>query len=256
MITKEAIEQLQKSAQAPTEIGMLDRKYLMVPENMKAIAYQPAEPKYLSVISLAGIVEYLKNSNPMTELWDYLKDGQYNKYLVHIKDYRTVRVMSPLEPTYMTRRCFVEAKAPENAFQSGRYMSIGEFIVYVMANFGESEDRSDLLEFVSKMKGQASREEVDEGITQEVTVKQGVASISMAQVPNPVALKAYVTFSEITQPIRSYVFRVKQRKIEDPITCALFEVESNHWQVEATDGIREFFKMNKDMPDLPAVVIS
>jgi hypothetical protein len=251
MITKEAIEQLQSSAQKPEVIKAGAYAYLVLPDSMGSSKIAPAQPTHLVIGTLDGLISYLRASNPKNELWD---GGE--RYLIHIGNYNSVSVISDLDPDHMLRRCFIVASAPGNSFRFDNFQPVEEFIIGVMSNFVETENREALLSFVSQMKAQHSREEVDQGVSQNVTVKTGITTIASAQVPNPVPLEPYITFPEITQPTRSYVFRIRQEKPEDPIKCGLFPVDSTVWISETVELIRVYFQAEITKHDIPAVVIS
>ena len=255
MFTKEAIEQLQHSNQSPKVIEINGYSYLVAPGSMAIKQQMPATPHTLFINTLAGVVEYLRHCNPEAELWD--NSPKDSKYLIHIEDYSTVKIISPLEPVHMTRRCFIQAKARPNEFKLGQYMDTERFIVSAMSSFVPTERLEKLMDFISQIKAGSTREEVDNRVSQTVTVQKTVATLGLAEVPNPVELNPYLTFPEIEQPQRSYVFRIRQPKTpEDPIMIALFPIESSVWEAEACEAIRLYFMdVEKKFP-MNTVIIS
>jgi hypothetical protein len=251
MLSKEAIEQLQNGIQKPEVVMAGAYEFLLTPNNMLAKKMSPAQPTHLTVNTLDGVVSYLKSSDPKNELW---KGGE--KYLVHIEGHDKVTVVSDLHPVHMLRRCYLSSRSMGNSFLFGAFLVTEEFIIGVMSNFVESECRENLLSFISQMKAQNSREEVDEGVSQNVTVRKSIATVANAQVPNPVYLEPYVTFPEIKQPERAYVFRIRQEKPEDPIKCGLFPIDSTVWISQTVDRIRDYLQGAIDNNDIPAVIIS
>lgn len=254
MLDKDAIKELKQSAQIPSiqSVGGID--YLIIPDAMTATKHSPCQPAELKINTLGGMVEYLKNSNLENELWKTLGDDA--KYLIHIQNYHSVRVISPLEPTHMTRRCYVQATARPNEFNLSNYMTTERFIISVMSSFMATAPRDNLLSFVSQMKAKNTREELDSGVAQTVTVQKTVATLALAEAPNPVELQPYVTFPEITQPLRTYIFRIKQQKPEDPILCGLFPIESSVWEAVVCDNIRNYCVDACKEFGLQAVIIS
>lgn len=251
MITKEAIEQLQDSSQEPQVIEMEGFNYLITPQSMNAKAHTPVKPDCLIIGSLTGLVEYLKNADPAAELW---KEG--DRYVIHIANYNNVTLQSGLHPMHMIRRTFISAQVAGNKFPFERFFTTDQFIIALMSNFVDNDKSRELLEFVSSIRADSSREEVDRGVSQAVTVKKGITTLGDAIVPNPVALQPYVTFAEIPQPIRQYVFRIRQGKAEDPIMCGLFPIESNMWKTSVTDDIRDYFKDHMQDGAFEATIIS
>ncbi|MDF9627266.1 hypothetical protein P5775_32030, partial [Bacillus cereus] len=75
----------------------------------------------------------------------------------------------------------------------------------------------------------------DDGVSQAVTVKTGVASRGNAKVPNPVQLSPYRTFVEVKQPESKFVFRMREGA-----RCGLFEADGGAWKLEAMNNIKEY----------------
>lgn len=79
----------------------------------------------------------------------------------------------------------------------------------------------------------------DDGISQQVTIKTGVATVGNAIVPNPVTLKPYRTFVEVEQPESKFIFRMK-----DGPTAALFEADGGVWRNKAMHEIKKYIYEN------------
>jgi len=80
---------------------------------------------------------------------------------------------------------------------------------------------------------------IDNGYTQVVTAKTGIARVGNVEVPNPVTLRPYRTFLEVeNQPAGLFVFRM--RRSENRIECAIFEADAGLWKLEAIKEIRKW----------------
>ena len=66
-------------------------------------------------------------------------------------------------------------------------------------------------------------------------------------VPNPVTLRPYRTFTEVTQPESEFVFRMKDDSMS--VYCALFEADGGAWKREAMKNIKEHLEV--ELVDLP-----
>lgn len=251
MFSKEAIEQIQKSQLKPEVIELEGFNYLLTPKEMGIRSVDPTKPATLMVQSLSGLVAYLENANATKELWS----GD-SKYLIHIMSHERVRLISDLEPKHMIRREYIHAQAPENKYVCARYMPIEDFIITVMASFVPDENTERVLRFVSAIQALHTQENTDDGAGQTVVVKKTVATVGPEKVPNPIELRPYVTFPEINQPARPYVFRIKQDQPKDPVQCALFTVDSSTWITRAVDDIRIYFEDIIKEEDLQAIIIS
>ena len=100
-------------------------------------------------------------------------------------------------------------------------------------------DRELLLKFSGAVENGTVAEYGDDGVTQKVTVRQGIASKTDAIVPNPVRLRPYRTFIEVDQPVSEFIFRMKD---SHEICCALFEADGGAWKNEAMENVKEYLQ--------------
>ncbi len=89
----------------------------------------------------------------------------------------------------------------------------------------------------------------DDGITQQITVKTGIARIGDTELKSTLELKPYRTFREIDQPKSLFLLRLQSGK-ELP-TAALFEADGSSWQLEAIASIKEWLASN--IPDVKII---
>lgn len=74
----------------------------------------------------------------------------------------------------------------------------------------------------------------DDGVSQEVNAKRGIAAVQPTQVTNPWLLAPWRTFAEVPQPVSPFILRFKQS--DEPL-AGLFETGDASWQVEAVKVI-------------------
>ena len=87
---------------------------------------------------------------------------------------------------------------------------------------------------------------LDDGVTQAVTVKKGIAAVENVTLPNPVTLRPYRTFTEVEQPASQFVFRAA----EGP-EFMLVEADGGAWKHEAMQNIKKF--MEFEVPGLAVI---
>lgn len=92
-----------------------------------------------------------------------------------------------------------------------------------------------MLKLVGNVKEEAVNTIGDDGVSQSVVAKMGVATVGNVKVPNPVLLKPYRTFVEVEQPESNFIFRMRKGP-----ECALFEADGGAWKLEAIDNIKEY----------------
>lgn len=137
----------------------------------------------------------------------------------------------------------VQAELPNwPRFPFGRYMDLETFIIELQAKFVPSQGVADILRLVSNLRDETVTTSQDDGISQSVTVKKGVAMVERVDVPNPVVLAPYRTFLEVEQPEASFVFRIQRQDGKAPM-CGLWDADGGNWQLTAIASIRDWFKV-------------
>ena len=181
----------------------------------------------LTVSTLTGLVDYIKTNV------DHLE----GKLLIQVKSPEEVALYSPLNAD-REREKYVSAEAilPNNVVYD-RFLDTERFNIMLQSAFVDDEDKSKLLKYTALITDDTVKNFGDDGISQKVTVKTGVASVSDAVVPNPVTLAPYRTFPEVIQHESKFIFRMK----EGP-TAALFEADGGAWRNTAILGIKEYLK--------------
>ena len=109
--------------------------------------------------------------------------------------------------------------------------------VFIQSSFVDKGDKTVLLQYTGLIKNEAVKTTGDDGVSQQVTVKTGVASVGQAIVPNPVELAPYRTFPEVEQPISKFIFRMQ----EGP-RAALYEADGGAWRNKAILSIKEYLQ--------------
>lgn len=128
----------------------------------------------------------------------------------------------------------------------GQYQSIEDFRIWLLTRFRDTPDREIVLKFIVKVSDEHVATSEDDGISQTVTVRKGIATHSAATVPSPLQLAPIRTFIEVEQPVGHFIFRLKQEKDKLP-TAALFELPTN-WEREAAINVKKYLDGKTDVP--------
>lgn len=114
----------------------------------------------------------------------------------------------------------------------------------------EVNDKPIILQFAGNVKAGTVAEYGDTGVGQKAAIKKGVASLQEVEVPSPCRLMPYRTFTEVKQPMSSFIFRVKDND-RLGVSCALFEADGGAWKNEAKKNIKEYLEKELDgVPDI------
>lgn len=192
--------------------------------------------------------------NTLTSLVDYLKagvDSMADKMLVQVVSPMKVRVLSMLDADRKREELVdVEAMIPD--FEYGRYMGNERFIIALQSKFIANDDRALLLQFAGTVKDESIAQYGDDGVTQKATIKTGITSVGDAVVPNPVKLRPFRTFVEVTQPESAFVFRMRETDGRG-VECAVFEADGGAWKNAAMKSIKEY--LQHELAELPRFTV-
>ena len=189
----------------------------------------PPRPSYLTVHSLSAIITYL-NEN------EYLDKNK--KLIVHVIDECNVAVLSPLDEKLRIRENYLAASAEDSMFRFGKFYPVEEFIIAMQALFVQNDHAKQILRVVGNITEEAEHKTMDDGVSQAVTAKVGIAKTANVELPNPVRLRPFRTFSEVEQPASLFVLRIKKSgEGQKGPSCALFEADGGLWKIAAINTI-------------------
>jgi hypothetical protein len=210
-----------------TMVDVEGRHYSTLPLH----AVDDPELKTIVTHTLAGLISFIGSTDR----------GEALPKFVHVVDHKTVHLMSDVHGNHPGRSVMCSAiyERPES-MAIGRQLSIEEFIVGIRCGFVQDEQTAMLLKIVGNIKDGAVRQLTDDGITQQVTAKRGVALAEDVRVPGTVLLRPFRTFAEIEQPQQEYVIRLRSGADGEMPTAALHEVASGNWKLAAILGISEW----------------
>lgn len=186
------------------------------------------KPAKVKVKSLTGIVDYLKAN---------VDDLNMEGIIIHVEDHVTVWVMSELEQDHRDREFYLVAKAEPPEIRLNNFTDRESFNIMLQSRFADVADRADVLRSIAKMRYENEVKMEDDGITQTVASKAGVALVREDQIPNPVRLAPFRTFSEIEQPISPFILRV-----DDKCNVGLFEADGGAWKNKAMQSIKNYLE--------------
>lgn len=177
------------------------------------------------ITTLTGLINYIKSD----------LDLKGNMYL-HVVSERKVELRGTLDNEGF-RENLARAVAIVPEFEYEYFHNVEELIVALQSQFVKTDDRDLILKVVGNIKEDNIRETGDDGMSQAVTIKTGIASADDVKVPNPVTLAPYRTFLEVKQPESEFVFRMK----EGP-RGAIYEADGGVWRNVAILNIRDFLE--------------
>ncbi|WP_138756462.1 hypothetical protein [Paenibacillus sinopodophylli] len=184
----------------------------------------------IDVHNLSGIVEYLQS--------DFDKQLPV---IIHVISPTEVHVLTGLNSD-MNRSTLIKATALLPRIKFNDYYDLESFNILLQSCFvpagddGMPNDRELVLKLVGNVKDEQVVAFGDDGVSQSVTAKTGIATVEPVVVPNPVHLKPFRTFVEVEQPLSSFVLRMQKGP-----SAALFEADGGVWKVVAISAIKAYF---------------
>jgi hypothetical protein len=184
-----------------------------------------ATPSTLTVRNLSGMVDYIQSEFDTEQT-----------LMIHIKSPTEVECFTSFNRD-QNRKELIRAKAMLPEFDFDRYYQAEDFNVKLQSTFVKNNDRDVMLQVVGNIKEENVNTFGDNGVSQSVVAKTGVASVGNVAVPNPVVLKPYRTFIEVEQPESEFIFRMQTGP-----KCALFEADGGAWKLGAMESIKLYLE--------------
>lgn len=192
----------------------------------------------LSISTLTGFVDYIKSNI----------DEINTKLLIHVESPTSVKLYGPLNVDRERENYLAAIAELPNNIRYERFLDTENFNIMLQSSFVTNTDKDILLKYTGLIQDDAVKQIGDNGVSQAVTIKTGVASVGQAEVPNPVTLAPYRTFSEVNQPESKFIFRMK----EGP-SAAIFEADGGSWKNEAILSIKTY--LEEELKDIQNIEI-
>lgn len=219
----------------PEVLDIHGRKYT----DKNVIPVQSPLPSTLVVHTLSSIVDYLEKS---------IDNLDKKSLAIHVVSPVEVSLLGFLNNSNFCERAEFLSAIFETPNVHNGYVGLEDFIIGLQAYFVPTETTAAILKVVGNLKDSKVNQFEDDGVTQSVTAKIGIAVSENVTVPNPVKLKPFRTFPEIDQPESLFVFRMRTNPGQAP-SCGLWEADNKLWKVEAIQRIAAWLEERvKDVP--------
>lgn len=183
--------------------------------------------------NLSSIVNFIKHACDAD--LQYLDDTVQK--IIHVEDAGKVNLYSSVCNECMDRQKFMTAEWAGNKFPFGQFMDAEKFNILLQTCFMETDDLKVIQQVVGNLRDEAVQNYGDDGISQSVTIRTGIATVGQVRVPSPAKLRPYRTFLEVEQPASLFILRMREGG-----QCALFEADGGLWRETARKNIRNYFE--------------
>lgn len=164
-----------------------------------------------------------------------------NKRLI-VCAHDSVSVISELFGVRRHRDIYAVLKCRVRQFGFENYHGLEAFRVGLLTQFTINDDLEKLLEFTASLTAESANTLTDDGVSQKVQAKIGIASSASIAVPSPCKLLPVATFREVEQPERVFVLRMRKGQ-NGAIEAGLFE-HFTDWQRTAALRLVDYIRQH------------
>lgn len=227
------IRDLAEAAATPKVITLDGREFSNVPLAPPPELPQEKAPPIIGLTTLTGLVDWW---GAESERMPDAKDG----LLVHVRSPHGVAVLGPPRGFHQQRFTYAITQATDlcdgwlNTFHPQE-----EFVIGLMTRFLDvpADDRATVLKFIGNLTQEAVRTQIDDGVSQVVTARQGIGTLANVTLPNLVSLTPRRTFVEIGGIAELFVLRVREGA-----KVALFSADAGSWKLDAIAGVASWLR--------------
>ena len=164
------------------------------------------------------------------------------RLFVQIKSYREVEVFSTYGKEF--RRFYLyKCVADTPSITMDRFMAYEKAVIELRSLYIPNDDTGYLLGLLSSISKESKVTSSDNGVTQKVEAKAGIALNTMVEIKPRVSLRPFRTFIEVEQPESEFLLR-----IDNDGCVGLFPADGGVWKLEASRNVAGYFE--KELEDL------
>lgn len=185
-------------------------------------------PDTLSLHSLDALVKLVRTEASKAE----------SPLYITIPDHLTVRCFGQPNPdARFFRQVYYEAMATDvPGFRDG-FREQEKAIIELRSRFAPGEGVDYLLDLLSRISKDSSVTTTDNGVSQAVEARQGVALKSVVPIKPRVPLRPFRTFQEVEQPESEFLLRMDENG-----NIGLFEADGGMWKLRARETVKLFLE--------------
>lgn len=234
---KAFVEKLESMA-APTLFQVEGRTYSS--ERLCRIDPPRYRPDAIEVSGLDSICKLVRNEAKLAA----------DRIFVRVAAYNRVEVFT-IYDDQMVRSDLYRCKADTPSITVNRFNPYEAAVIELRSLYIPNEGTDYLLKLLSSISSESKVVSTDNGVTQTVEAKQGIAMNQMVQVKPRVSLKPFRTFLEVEQPESEFLLRINEEG-----KIGLYEADGGVWKLEATRNVAKYFEDNlKDLIEIGFVVV-
>ena len=157
---------------------------------------------------------------------------------ITIPDHLTVRCFGQPDPdARYFRQVYYEARATDvPGFRDG-FRGQDKAIIELRSRFAPGEGVNYLLDLLSRISKDSNVATTDNGVSQTVEARQGIALKTVEPLKPRVPLRPFRTFQEVEQPESEFLLRMDEEG-----NIGLFEADGGMWKLTARQTVKAFLE--------------
>lgn len=157
--------------------------------------------------------------------------------LVSVTDEDTVTVHSAISSIDRMREVPYTVNAELIDIPFNRHLDYEAMMITLKSKFVETPELLELVKLLGTITEENSAQLSDDGFTQTVVVRKGIALKDNKAVNPIVKLKPYRTFNEVEQPESQFLLRLSEGG-----NVALYEADGGAWKLQARRNVADYLK--------------
>lgn len=183
--------------------------------------------KTLELTTLNSLVKLIQE-----ESTDYI-----TPLIVQVSSYDTVDVFAGIQTDDRKRENPYHCKAETIHIQFDQKLGYESMMIALKSKFVQTPELLELVKLLGSITEQNSAQVSDDGFSQNVVVRKGIALKDNKTINPIVKLRPYRTFAEIDQPESEFLLR-----LSDGANVALYEADGGAWKLEARKRIADYLR--------------
>ena len=209
-------------------------------KELHPVAFMKRRPKSIEVTGLDSVCKLVRNE----------ADHIGKKLFIQVKNFKEVAVFTTLDGDEERFRLYTCVADTPNV-TTGSYMPYEKAVIELRSLYIPNDDHDYLLKLISSVSSESKVTSSDNGVTQSVEAKSGIALNSMVKVKPRVTLRPFRTFVEVEQPESDFLLRISERG-----EIGVYPADGGVWKLEATRNIAGYFEEAlKDLIEAGSVVV-
>ena len=157
--------------------------------------------------------------------------------IVQVSSYDAVEVFAGIQADDRRRENPYRCKAETIRIQFDQKLDYESMMIALKSKFVQTPELLELVKLLGSITEQNSAQVSDDGFSQNVVVRKGIALKDNKTINPIVKLKPYRTFAEIDQPESEFLLR-----LSDGANVALYEADGGAWKLEARKRIADYLR--------------